>query len=147
MWQRHQSKTSNTKHCVYDTSLKWQIYSTPRLCAPSPSLPNHPPRDRGVVIGLKIRPWSVSGIVVVVSVFVSVVISIVVVRHFTVLFFRYRGQACIVKPLLSVCHKLLFYFRSPIISQYFRILKYHWSNDIICCMCHKLQHCTCTWIN
>ena len=31
------------------------------------------------------------------------------------------------KILLSLCHKLLFYYRQPIILQYFGILKYHWS--------------------
>ena len=48
-----------------------------------------------------------------------------------------RCQSWIVKLLMSLCHKMLFYFRKPMIFQYFGILQYHWS---ILPRCHNLMY-------
>ena len=96
---------------------------------PSQSLPWRGWRSRVVVVAVPLKPPSSpvspppppsppsplhprrgSGIVIIVSVFFSVVISTVVVCHCRL---RHccRGQAWIVKLLLSVRHKLMCYFR------------------------------------
>ena len=67
------------------------------------------------------------GFFIVISVFVSFIVSAAIIVCNFCLRRRCRGQSWIVKLLLSVCHKLLFYFKQSIISHYFRILQYHWS--------------------
>ena len=57
-----------------------------------------------------------------ISIVISVVVSIVMVFHCCICH-PCIGQAWIAKPLFSVRHKLLLYFRQLIISQYFRIIQ------------------------
>ena len=109
---------------VYGTYLKWKVYSVTRPQRPFLSFTNHPIQDQSIVI----RFQSGSGICRCCfylcawlspssSPFSQFVIGPCVSSL--------QIQLCIVKSLLSVRHKLMFYFRQPLISQYFRIIQYH----------------------